>query len=91
MDEPPDSALQAVPQTDCQLLETQTCRLQQSLVPEMKVESKGEVSLAQSRLDALLNHLQFGHQVRWQARVQVVKGWPVLAASLAPAREVEEP
>ena len=67
MDEPPNSALQAVPQTDCQLLETQTCRLQQSLVSEMEVESKGEVSLAQGGLDALLNHLQLGHQIGWQA------------------------
>jgi len=50
VDEPPDSALQAVPQADSQLLETQTCPLQQSLVPEMEVESEGEVSLAQGRV-----------------------------------------
>ena len=46
MDEPPDGALQAVPQADSQLLETQTCFLQQSLVAQVEVNSKGEVSLA---------------------------------------------
>ena len=91
MDEPPDSALQAVPQADSKLLETQTSPLQQSLVPEMEVESEGEVSLAQGGLDAFLDHLQLRHQVRRQAGVEVVKCWPVFAASLAATGEVEEP
>ena len=85
MDEPPHGALQAVPQADGQLLVTQTCFLQQSLVPQVEINSKGEVSLAQGCLDALLNHLQLGHQIRWQAGVKVVKCWPIFSASLAAA------
>ena len=91
MDEPPDGALQAVPQADGKLLETQTSRLQQSLVPEMEIKGKREVALAKGGLDAFLNHLQLGHQIRWQAGVQVVKCGPVSIASLASAREMEQP